>query len=67
MQGWESEWGGAPITELIVSPRKWSGAGAGVGVLRGTGTHRLIILDLEVYQEYTIVNSRFYQKMGKPD
>ena len=31
-------------------------------MLRGTGTHHLIILDLEVYQDSTIVNFRFLQK-----
>ena len=29
-------------------------------MLRGTGAHHLIILDLEVYQDFTIVNSRLF-------
>ena len=44
------------------SNRRWSGARVGVGMLRGMGTHHLITLDLEVYQDSTIVNSRFLQK-----
>ena len=43
----------------------WSGAGVGAGMLRGRGTIHLIILDLEVCQDSTIVNAGFSPKPAK--
>ena len=39
--------------------------GVGIGMLRGGGDAFLDFLDLEIYQDSTIVKFRFYQKGGE--
>ena len=53
---------------MAPEPGDQSNEGVGVGMLRGRVFFFRKLLGLEIYQDPTIVNSRFYQKkLGKPD